>query len=104
MRSRILDHGLKIFQKSPLKLFSLHGTKMDLNTFDFSEVNYLVTMRIFDLEDMFIHRNMCCENLSLTKLIDMVELFNEFCSLKETANKVTEKRKQNSLANIKVFL
>lgn len=71
--------------------------------FDFSEDNNLAIMRIFALENTFIYKDlsMCCEKLSLTKLIDMDELYNEFCSVKETVNKITEERKQTPPSNEK---
>ncbi|KAL4096695.1 hypothetical protein QTP88_021600 [Uroleucon formosanum] len=71
--------------------------------FNFSEDNYLSTIRIFALENTFIYTDlsMCCEKLSLTKIIDMDELYNEFCSIKETLNKIIEERKQTHLSNEK---
>lgn len=60
-------------------------------------------MRIFALENTFIYKDlsMCCEKLSLTKLIDMDELYNEFCSIKETLDKIIEERKQTHSSNEK---
>jgi len=71
--------------------------------FNFSEDNNLAIMRIFALENAFSYKDLsvCCDQLSLIKLINMDELYNEFCSIKETLNNIIEDRKKTPLSNEK---
>lgn len=125
-----LDNALKIFQNAIMFLekdnalsCEIYNVLIDLRTkieqrindkfFGFICSNALANFTIDEQESiksvlitwyknaLKYDLSTCCEKLSLTKLIDMDELYNEFCSIKETLNKIIEERKQTPQSNDK---
>lgn len=97
-------------EKESIKLILLTWYKNALiyleEHFDFSENNHLALTRIFSLQKSFTYHEIstCCEKLALTSRLDMDELYNEFCVVKNAINKMIEERaKLNSDKKTSVY-